>query len=73
MVKIWFSPCKRAPDDDGPFFIGEIGEVASKNWAKATPYSPAEIKLAGIKFNNEMPQIAFVNDLEEPDQQPFFW
>jgi hypothetical protein len=25
--------------------LGEIGSVAEKNWSKATPYSPAEMKV----------------------------
>jgi hypothetical protein len=27
-----------------PVDLGEIGEVREKNWAKATPYSIAEVK-----------------------------
>jgi hypothetical protein len=27
-----------------PVNLGEIGEVREKNWAKATPYSIAEVK-----------------------------
>jgi len=25
---------KREPEDDGSFFIGDIGEVAPKNWTR---------------------------------------
>ena len=31
------------------------------------------IALYGIKFANEVPRIAFVNDLDEPEEQPFYW
>lgn len=52
--------------------LGEIGQVREKDWERLTPYSPA-VKLSGVKFQNETPQIAFVNDLEEPERQPDFW
>jgi hypothetical protein len=55
-----------------PVDLGEIGLVNEKNWGRFTPYSPA-VKLSGVKFQNETPQIAFVNDLEEPERQPDFW
>jgi hypothetical protein len=52
--------------------LGEVGQVRAKDWERLTPYSPA-VKLGGVKFQNEIPQIAFVNDLEEPERQPDFW
>jgi len=51
--------------------LGEIGSAAEKDWQRATPYSPA-IKIQGVKFQNETPLIAFVNDLEEPEKPPDF-
>jgi len=44
-----FAPSKPAPDldghfDDGHFDLGEIGSAASKNWTRATPYSPIELR-----------------------------
>jgi hypothetical protein len=52
--------------------LGEIGEARMKDWERLTPYSPA-VKISGVKFCNELPQIAFVNDLEAPTEQPDFW
>jgi len=52
--------------------LGEIGVTKEKDWQRATPYSPA-INIWGIKFQNETPLIAFVNDLEEPEKPPDFW
>ena len=52
--------------------LGEIGSAAEKDWQRATPYSPA-IKIQGVKFRNETPLLAFVNDLEEPEKPPYFW
>jgi len=71
-IRFLLAPSESKPADDGSFFIGEIGEVATRNWTKTTPYSPA-IKLAGIKFENEVPRLAFVNELETPNEQPAFW
>jgi hypothetical protein len=34
--------CETVPGE--PVDLGEIGEVREKNWAKATPYSIAEVK-----------------------------
>jgi hypothetical protein len=53
-------------------YLGEIGETRDKDWERLTPYSPA-VKISGVKFTNETPRIAFVNDLEEPERQPEFW
>jgi hypothetical protein len=55
-----------------PVDLGELGRVAEKDWQRATPYSPA-IKVSGIKFKDERPLLAFVNDLENPGEAPFFW
>jgi hypothetical protein len=55
-----------------PVDLREIGLVAPKNWERLTPYSPA-VKISGVKFENERPLIAFVNDLDEPESQPDFW
>jgi hypothetical protein len=52
--------------------LGEVGSVKEKDWQRATPYSPA-IKVSGIKFKDERPLLAFVNDLENPGEAPFFW
>ena len=52
--------------------LGEIGCVKEKNWSRVTPYSPV-VKISGVKFRNETPQIGFVNDLEDPERQPDFW
>jgi hypothetical protein len=52
--------------------LGEIGTVRAKDWERLTPYSPA-VKISGVKFRNETPQIAFVNDLEHPERSPEFW
>jgi hypothetical protein len=66
----------RAPGRDTapgePVDPGEIGLGVSKNWERLTPYSPA-VKISGVKFENERPLIAFVNDLDEPERQPDFW
>jgi hypothetical protein len=66
----------RAPGRDTapgePVDLGEIGLDAPKNWEPLTPYSPA-VKISGVKFQNERPLIAFVNDLDEPECQPKFW
>jgi hypothetical protein len=56
-----------------PVDQGEIGLDAPKNWERPNgPYSPA-VKISGIKFENERPLIAFVNDLSGPEDQPDFW
>lgn len=55
-----------------PVDLGEIGVTREKNWERPTPYSPA-IKISGVKFDNQNPQIAFVNDLEHPGRSPEFW
>ena len=52
--------------------LGEIGAAKAKDWERLTPYSPA-VKIAGVKFENDVPRIAFVNDLEHPEQQPDGW
>jgi hypothetical protein len=52
--------------------LGEIGAVKGKDFERLTPYSPA-VKISGVKFTNETPRIAFVNDLEDPTNAPFFW
>jgi hypothetical protein len=53
--------------------LGELGSAPDKNWERPKgPYSPA-VKISGVKFQNEVPRIAFVNDLEEPERQPEFW
>jgi hypothetical protein len=52
--------------------LGEVGSVKEKGWQRATPYSLA-IKVSGIKFKNGSPLLAFVNDLEESAETPFFW
>jgi hypothetical protein len=35
------TPCRKHPEADGSFDLGEVGEAPEKNWDKATPYSPA--------------------------------
>jgi len=39
-----FAPSKPTPDLDGQFDLGEIGSDAKKNWTRATPYSPTELR-----------------------------
>ena len=39
-----FAPSKAIPDVDGHFDLGEIGTDTSKNWTRATPYSPTELR-----------------------------
>ncbi len=39
-----FAPSKPTPDLDGHFDLGEIGTDAKKNWTRATPYSPTELR-----------------------------
>jgi hypothetical protein len=34
------TPCKRRPELDGSYNLGEIGSDAQKNWQRDTPYSP---------------------------------
>jgi hypothetical protein len=57
--------CRRHPVDFRVLDAHLLGD-------RASPYSPAA-KLTGMKFRNATPQIAFVNDLEEPGRQPDFW
>ena len=52
--------------------LGEIGATKTKDWERLTPYSPA-VRIWGVKFENETPRIAFVNDMEEPEKPPYFW
>jgi hypothetical protein len=73
MFLVWASrPKNPDPQLDGRYFIGEVGDAPEKNWERPTPYSPA-IKISGVKFRGEVPCLAFVNDLEEPNSQPDFW
>ena len=66
-------PRKREPDEIGRNFIGDVGDAPEKSWTRPLgPYGPA-VKISGVKFQNGTPQIAFVNDLEEPESQPDFW
>jgi len=39
-----FAPSKPTPDVDGSYNLGEIGSDAEKNWSRATPYSPTELR-----------------------------
>jgi hypothetical protein len=55
-----------------PVELGEIGQVEEKNWWRFIR-SRLAVKISGVKFQNESPQIAFINDLEEPESQPDFW
>jgi hypothetical protein len=34
------------PDLTGAFYLGDLDEVREKNWQKATPYSPAQLRTA---------------------------
>ena len=52
--------------------LGEIGATKTKDWERLMPYSPA-VRIWGVKFENETPRIAFVNDMEEPEKPPYFW
>jgi hypothetical protein len=73
MFFLWASrPRDPNPQPDGSYFIGEVGDAREKTWERLTPYSPA-VKISGIKFRNETPYLAFVNDLDEPGYQPDFW
>jgi hypothetical protein len=39
------APSKGEPEDDGSFFIGNVGNGPEKNWTREqTPYSPAQPK-----------------------------
>jgi hypothetical protein len=35
------TPKKAAPEADGSFFLGEVGEAPEKSWVRLTPYSLA--------------------------------
>ena len=73
MFFLWASrPKDPNPQPDGSFFIGEVNDVPPKTWERLTPYSPA-VKISGVKFRNETPYLAFVNDLDQPGCQPDFW
>ena len=37
-----FAPSKPTPDLDEFYNLGEVGSDASKDWTRATPYSPTE-------------------------------
>ncbi len=51
VLAYWLMYCRTPqdpkPDVDGMFDIGEVGHAAEKNWTKATPYSPAEVRRCG--------------------------
>ncbi len=38
------TPAKPNPEPDGFYNLGEIGSDANKNWSRATPYSPIELR-----------------------------
>jgi len=38
------APSNPRPEDDGSFYIGDVGKDAERSWLKHTPYSPAETK-----------------------------
>jgi hypothetical protein len=45
MFLMWArAPRNPNPELDGSFNLGEIGSDATKNWTRATPYSPTEIR-----------------------------
>jgi hypothetical protein len=85
MFLLW-AKCPREcePDADGMYNLGDVGFAPEKSFKPVTPYSPAQpidlnepgvvtAQICGIKFVNDTPRIAFVNDLEEPNRKPFFW
>jgi hypothetical protein len=44
------APSKPNADIDGCFDLGEIGRATDKNWTKATPYSPAQVRRAATQL-----------------------
>ena len=48
MFLMWArSPRNPNPDLDGFYNLGEIGTDTNKNWTRATPYSPTELREEG--------------------------
>jgi hypothetical protein len=43
-LRFLLAPSKPNPELDGFYNLGEIGGDADKNWTRATPYSPTELR-----------------------------